>query len=220
MFANVWNSADFRLIYGFMDTYFNRNFVNQYAVADPDTKTVLATMKMNGFESFSKFLYIQLILVPDTTMRIKHTELVFDSKTSLNVIKCQLQICGTDIYETPELIQKLYLSSAFPLTTTTSTTSTINTNIIPTLNSNKLGNKKQCVCESELTTTVIDDTKVTYFINTIENLTKRTLKLLEKPHSYSTHGELTMYLDENNMVSVFYAALILNCSLLLFLILF
>jgi hypothetical protein len=182
-----------------METYFGGNFENRHAMFDSITNTTFNKIKVIGFESFSKSLYIQSILVPDNTMRLIETKLLFDSDSSLTIIKCKLQFYGTAIYESPEIFRNVFLTQTFPLTKDTNETN----NLTTTSDDNNTSNKRKYdEVVSSSTHTLLDDRKVTYFINTVENLTKRTLKLLETPHSFVTDGEMTLYLDENNMVSV------------------
>jgi hypothetical protein len=180
MFANVWNSTDFRLINGFMDMYCARTNDNKRTANDPENIT---TTKMNGFEQFSKYLYIHLMLAPDTILRVTNVDLCLDSQNnSTDKIKCQLQIQGTEIYEAPEMIHRLYLSQSFPLTATSDNTNTTNNTI-------------------KLQQTVTDESRVNYFVNAIENLTKRTLKLRREPAPYFRNGQLNLFLDNTHAVS-------------------
>jgi hypothetical protein len=114
MFGSVWNGMEFHMIYGFMDSYCSQEF------SMSDQRTIAGTEETNivsiaSYETFAKFLFILLKLMPDTVLQIVDTKYFMSIDNTRNKIECTFEINATQIFENSDKFFGIYTSKAFPM---------------------------------------------------------------------------------------------------------
>jgi hypothetical protein len=176
MLANVWNSLDFHMIYGFMDTYFQRDFEQRSNKVHPNTNTSYSK-SIFGVETVAKLVYTNAILQPDSVFTLKETNVYKSTDKSQNRVVSTFNLLATRIFDIPDM-EKL-----FQLATTHSTPEEIE---------NRVGTKRKSDYTRQF---VMDD-----IIRSVHDITDE-LKLLEVPEKVEYGGSFTLYTDEEDRVS-------------------
>lgn len=105
MFTNVWNSADFPLLFGFLDTYFLSNFQQQSF--KPHHKDSRHCRETQGVVSVAKFWYTTMLLAPDLTMKLTGAKVVCSEDTRLNRVDARFHMTGTRVFYVPDDMQTI-----------------------------------------------------------------------------------------------------------------
>jgi hypothetical protein len=189
MFANVWNSCDFKMIHGFMDTYFERDSL---ANCENTNDSVIIPSKEN--EILARFLFLNILTMPDTILMVDDTKVYLNSdKTLGNKVVTRFSLSGTKIYEPSDEFSNLHL---LPDRTPTQNhrinevSSDYCDDDSPT---NGYSRKRSRVGSEQLS-------KMDAFIATSVELS-RSLPLVVNPESFVMKGELVMRLNKDGQVT-------------------
>jgi hypothetical protein len=205
MFANVWNSMDFRLIYGFMDSYFSRDFQHQGYSVNPrlSQPTTSGRTVVNGINAYATRLFLSMLLTPDTTMKIRNVQLhIGEDETELRV-ESHFTITATRVFELPE---------GFNLTTLTCGTNNENTTnnmlqntpIVHHSFADLVGNKRKYHHTNRSPGSKV--TRVDALMQSLEEVT-RSMRVVINPVKSISNGSFVMYLDCEGRVSGLHARL-------------
>lgn len=96
MIANVLNSGNFSMLYGFLDTFFDRN-VQFTRINQSKDGTVNHTLNLNNLIELAKFWYSIMRMSPDSVTRMTEPHIQY---TTGNIIS-NLEVESTFLYETP-----------------------------------------------------------------------------------------------------------------------
>jgi hypothetical protein len=173
MFANVLNSFNFFLLFGFLDTYCSPQFENCSKKYAHKNERVIESKSINSYEIFAKFLFMHLLIKPDSVFRITNTQYFLSQDKTCSKIVCKYSCKGTEIYDLKtDGWDSICHSHAFPIKTFE--------------NSSKKDNQLAL-------------NNIRSFINATNEISK-SFCLLENPYESLTEGTLTFVLNENNQV--------------------
>jgi hypothetical protein len=175
MLVNVWNSLDFRMIYGFMDTYFQREFEQKSHKVHPSTNTSYSK-SLIGVDTVSKLMYINSVLTPDTVMTLKETNVYKSTDTSQNRVVSTFHMEGTKIFHVPDVEEMFNLASIHKHEQSQDT---------------RVGSKRR--------TDPSKEDMMSDIVQSVHNVTN-SLELLSVPERMAYDGTVTMYTDENDRV--------------------
>lgn len=195
MIANVINSGDFPLMYGLLETFFTPNFEHRVVKHKPEDDTITAFVRQ-GIADVATSFYAIMHMDPDPLVTIKDTKIHLISNTTASKIVTEWSYSATSIYqrgddpaeeECPkqrehELIEEAQQSMVFPNSSSSSSS----------------GNKRKEAGsdpEAELRANTI------HSISSSIEAVKKTLPLREKPLPFSFGGMLTLYTDENKVIT-------------------
>jgi hypothetical protein len=202
MFTKVINSMDFRLIYGFLDTYFTRDFTQENRKYNISTKEQLNT-SMDGIIENAIFWYNSTQTTPDAAISMTDTKIHMTKEPHSCQIISNFMFSATQIHDMN--------TDAYSLTTTeriirqelTQNGSTDSETDID--KDDSLRNKRKPSSDSSNPHFNHSSTSSTLdrIVSSLEDVAKETesRKLLDKPVKTNSVGRMTMHTDEMNFIT-------------------
>jgi hypothetical protein len=190
MYANVWNSMDLSMLYGFLDTFFVSNF-QQETKFNQVQGTTFSPTALHGAVSVAKFWYTQMSFSPDTTVTLKDVRIIEGDDKSQNRVIARVVMQGTRIYDVPESFARSLRST--PLTQE-------ECDLCNTQSNNTIGLKRTL---NDLTTNTTSRPPIVDSLLKSRHDLVKTFPLLATPYQTQVEGLFTMYTNENNQVTRF-----------------
>jgi hypothetical protein len=178
MFANVVNSMDVYLWFGFFDTYFNPNFQQQSINFNPVTNEPYFE-SMSGVATLVKFWYSLSQIAPDVVFRLSSTDMHSSPYTDRCKLVAKFTITATKIYD---VSKQRY------------TQDELQRNEDQLLSVGAVGRKRKKNCSMGDKLCVVDR-----IASSVAGLT-RTMPLSVNPLMTRFGGTLTMHVDESSRV--------------------
>jgi hypothetical protein len=198
MFTNVINAVDFRLLYGFLDTYFVRDLIQDNDKYHMNTKENFKS-SCDGILSTANYWYNSAMYTPDGVTSFFDSKIYTSSDPNNNRVVSMYSSVGTKIYDftkplpnsvsiscDKDYIREITVDGDDDTASESSEESTLS-----------LGEKRKLQRERETQNKINALNRV---IDSLQNLTDY-LPLLETPVKIKSLGRMTMHTDANNFIT-------------------
>jgi hypothetical protein len=196
MFTNVINAMDFRLLYGFLDTYFAHNFIQENHKHDINTNKKM-NVAVTGIVASAKFWYNITQTTPDAVISLHDTEIHLSSDPRESRVISNFSFRATQIYDlyttNQDRTEIKYRWSTKPV-------KSINSGDSDSSYSDEdvsVGDKRMLSYEDKTGT---DISELDRIVASLENVTEH-LPLLETPVLLGAMGRMIMHTNENHFIT-------------------
>jgi hypothetical protein len=198
MFTNVVNTVDFRMLYGFIDTFFSRNIVqivSRYSMTTKENET----LALGGVLSVAKYWYVATC--PDATTTFFDTKICNSSDSRNNQIVSMYACSGIKLYDTsnPPQIPSVIYGCGLDEQIVQHSIKYVDdesdvTSDEDSQSSERVGGKRKRAAQSSPVVAL------EHIMQTLEDATDY-LPLLEEPMYVKSLGRMIMHTDENNFIT-------------------
>lgn len=185
MLANVLNSGEFSLLFGFLDTFFVPGFEQAMTKQSPITMQPYQVL-MTGVEAVATLWYSMINLNPDPVVGIKDTKIHMISNSACTKIVSEYTFTATSIYDHHHVAQSPCSDSSEDGN---------NTNHPPQSAFNQ-----PLVGEKRKGSTADKESLFQSVVKTVESM-KANLPLRPVPLAISNVGTVVLYTDENKFIT-------------------